>query len=188
MVAVLGAGGHGSDVAAIVRATGETVEFYDDDPTHGFPPCTEPDGFLIGVYDPSTRAKMDRPAHYGYQAVHPSALVDPSVIAVDGLVVAAGAVLGNGVTLGPHVHVGQGSSLVRCDVGAYTTISPGAVICGDVKVGEAVLIGANATVANLCEIGDYSIIGAGAVLPPRTVVPRGSVWVGNPARPLREAA
>lgn len=189
MIAILGAGGHGMDVAAIVRATGQDVEFFDDDPASGFPPCSSaPDAFLLGVYDSRVRAHMDRPARESYIATHPAAVVDASVIVDYGTVIAAGAVLGNGTTLGRHVHVGQTASLVRVSCGDYVTISPGAVICGDVTIGEGVMIGAGAVVSNLCDIEPYAVIGAGAVLPPRTRVPAGAVWVGNPARPLREAA
>lgn len=185
MIAILGAGGHGLDVASIVRATGQEVEFYDDDPTKGFPPCWEaPDAFLLGVYDSRVRARMDRPAHESYIATHPDAVVDSSAIVDYGCVIGAGAVLGNGTTLGVHCHVGQNASLVRVSCGDYVTISPGAVICGDVFIGEGVTIGAGAVVSNLCELEPYSVLGAGAVLPPRTRVPRGAVWAGVPARSI----
>lgn len=186
VVAVLGAGGHGQDVAAIVRATGHAVEFFDDDPALGFRPCADADRFLIGVHDSRTRARMDRPSAESFISTHPAALVDPSVVVDYGTVIGAGAVVGVGVTTGRHVHVGQGSSLVRTSCGDYVTISPGAVVCGDVELAEGVMVGAGAVVSNLCTVGEYAVIGAGAVLPPRTVVPAGAVWVGNPARPLRD--
>ena len=184
-VAILGAGGHGLDVASIVRATGQDVAFYDDDEAKGFPPVSEaPDAFLIGVYDARVRAHMDRPSRESYIATHPAAVVDPSVIVDYGTVIDAGAVLGNGTTLGRHVHVGQNASLVRVSTGDYVTISPGAVICGDVTIGEGVMIGAGAVVSNLCDLEPYSVLGAGAVLPPRTRVPAGAVWAGVPARSI----
>lgn len=184
-VAICGAGAHGTDIAAIVRDNGAEAEFYDDDPAVGYPPCNEaPGNCIIGVYDPVVRAHLDPGDEGGFMVVSAGAWCDDSALAKPGLVVAAGAVLGNGVTIGRHVHVGQAASLVRCSVGDYSTISPGAVICGDVTIGSASLIGAGAVVSNLCTIGDAVVIGAGAVLPPRTVVPDGAVWVGNPARPL----
>ena len=176
-------------MASIVRATGQDVEFYDDDPDKGFPPCCEaPDAFLLGVYDSRVRAHMDRPARESYIATHPDASVDSSVVVDYGVVISAGATLGNGTTLGVHVHVGQNASLVRTSCADYVTISPGAVICGDVLIGEGAMIGAGAVISNLCEIGPYAVIGAGAVLPPRTNVPTGAVWAGVPAHPIREAA
>ncbi len=47
-------------------------------------------------------------------------------------------------------------------------------------------IGANAVVLMGCDIGDYSVIGAGAVVREGTVAPPHSVLVGVPARVLQK--
>ena len=49
------------------------------------------------------------------------------------------------------------------------------------RVGDNVLLGNNCTVLDGAEIGSFSIVAAGAVVAPRTVVPEGSFVRGLPA-------
>ncbi len=56
------------------------------------------------------------------------------------------------------------------------------------RIGRNVHIGANAVVLMGAEIGDYCVIGAGAVVKEGTVAPPYSVLVGVPARVLPDAA
>jgi carbonic anhydrase/acetyltransferase-like protein (isoleucine patch superfamily) len=93
----------------------------------------------------------------------------------------------------------------RIEIGAYTNVQDGAVIHGDpgqpciledyVTVGHRAvihsahiergsLIGIGAVILNGVRVGAGSIIGAGAVV--SKSVPPNSLWVGVPAKPLRE--
>lgn len=53
------------------------------------------------------------------------------------------------------------------------------------KIGSRVSVCAGAIVLMGCEIGDGAVIGAGAVVRERTVVPAGETWAGVPARRVR---
>ncbi|VAW42687.1 Carbonic anhydrase, gamma class [hydrothermal vent metagenome] len=71
-------------------------------------------------------------------------------------------IIGNGVT------VGHGAILHGCTIGNYCLIGMGAVIMDN------------------CVIADYAMIGAGAMLPPNKRVKSGELWLGNPAKKVRD--
>jgi acetyltransferase-like isoleucine patch superfamily enzyme len=190
MVAILGAGGHGQDVAHILPHP-DSVRFHDDDPVLGLPACSEAIGpYLIGVYDPHARRDLDitdTQHTYASIAVHRCTSFDEPPRVGAGVVLAAGVRVGVQVSLGRHVHVGANTSITRATVGDYTTVAPGVTICGDVTIGDRCLIGAGAVISNLCIIGNDVTLGAGAVVPPRTTIPDGQTWVGVPAQGVRKA-
>jgi len=115
------------------------------------------------------------------------------------------------VQIQPEVSIWYGAILrgdvERIAVGAYTNIQDGAIVHGDpgqptlledyVTVGHravihsahietGALIGIGAIILNGVQVGAGSIIGAGAVVS-KSVPPR-SLWVGVPAKPLREVS
>ncbi len=77
------------------------------------------------------------------------------------------AVIGGGVTIVPHVAEDGLLKLKRVKVGKNATVGMGSLIMPGVEIGEGALIGA------------HSVVLSNKKIPPHTV------WVGNPARPLR---
>jgi UDP-3-O-[3-hydroxymyristoyl] glucosamine N-acyltransferase len=185
-VGLYGYGAHGRDIEEVWNRAhpDRNLLMFDDDPardvTVGIPPAAVP--CYLGLNWPLERSAVADRVSW----ITPSALVDPSVVVGSGCVLAGGVVVFPGVVmlrdvqLAEHVHVGYCASLARCTVGAFTTISPGALICGDVKVGEEVLIGCGAIVKNLVTIGDRAVIGAGAVVV--NDIPADMTVTGIPAR------
>jgi sugar O-acyltransferase (sialic acid O-acetyltransferase NeuD family) len=141
--------------------------------------------YTIGINDGKVRAQVDeRMKSFGaipYTLTHQSAIVSQfseigqGAVLGHGCVVTANAYIGAHTHLNTHASVNQGSY-----VGEYCTLSPGARICGDVKVGDRVSFGSNSTVINLKTIGKDSTIGAGAVVVHD--IPEGVVAKGVPAR------
>ncbi len=70
-------------------------------------------------------------------------------------------------------------------IGDDVTIGHKAVLHG-CTVGNRCLVGMGAIVLDGAEVGDEVIIGAGCLVPPRMRLPPRTMWVGNPARQLRE--
>jgi gamma-carbonic anhydrase len=65
------------------------------------------------------------------------------------------------------------------------TLGHGAIVHGAV-VRRGALIGIRATVLDGAEVGESALVGAGALVTPRTVVPPQTLWLGSPARQVRE--
>jgi acetyltransferase-like isoleucine patch superfamily enzyme len=95
-----------------------------------------------------------------------------------------------GSVIAPEVEIGQ-----DCIVNTNATvdhesflesgveISPGATLCGLVRVGVNGWVGAGATVLPRIQIGSDATVGAGAVVTKN--VERGQTVVGIPAKPLK---
>ena len=65
------------------------------------------------------------------------------------------------------------------------TLGHGAIVHG-ATVRKGALIGIRATVMDGADVGESAFIGAGSLVTPRTVVPPRTLWLGAPARKVRE--
>jgi carbonic anhydrase/acetyltransferase-like protein (isoleucine patch superfamily) len=154
---------------------------------------------------------MDRtPALRAYQGVWPAlgarVYVDPQACVIGQVTLGADvsiwpmAVLRgdvNSIRLGDRTNIQDGSVLHVTHDGPYSPGGLPLVIGDDVTVGHKavlhactlgsrILIGMGAIVLDGAVVEDEVIIGAGAVVPPRKRVPARTLWIGNPARLLRE--
>lgn len=125
--------------------------------------------------------------------------------------VAANATLVGDVTLGPkssvfygavlrgdiaRIVVGEGSNIqdnavvhladdADAVIGAYCTIGHAAIVHA-CTIEDECLIGMGATVLDGARVGARSIVGAGAVVTPKTQIPPGSMVLGAPAKVVRK--
>ncbi len=104
----------------------------------------------------------------------------------------------NFIRIGERSSIQDGSVIHVSHDGPYTR--PGGfptVIGNDVTVGHAVvlhgctledacLIGMHASVLDGAVVQKHGFVGAGALIPPGKVVGSGELWVGNPAKKLRD--
>lgn len=207
---IFGAGGSGREVAWLARqAWGDTVaiQFMVDHPRHmkgavnGFSvsllsavaPSTDA-RYLIALGEPTLRRTFaeacDRAGHRPTTLVHPRTEMSQWVSIGQGTVVGANCVVTCNVQIGMHVQINVSCSVSHdVVIGDYSTLSPGARICGNVHVGHRVFVGANACIINgepdsPLTIGDGAVIAAGSCVtknvPPRVLV------AGVPAAIKRE--
>lgn len=94
------------------------------------------------------------------------------------------------------IKVGEGSNVqdnavlhadpgVPCILGKECIIGHGAIVHG-AHLQNNVLVGMNATVLNHAQIGEFSIVGAGAVVSERMIVPPFSLVLGVPAKVVKQ--
>jgi NDP-sugar pyrophosphorylase family protein len=150
---IVGAGGHAKDIDAWFGGDSTFVES-----PRGIPYA------YIGINDGPTRRRLD---------CHEKDF--------DGVLVGPCTYHGPDVVLGRHTHVNANCFLTRCTIGAYCTLGPGVIICGDVTIGDDCTIGAGAVISNLVTLEDGVTIGAGAVVPPGRHLTAGT-YVGVPVR------
>ena len=189
-VVILCAGGHGQDIAAILKDSGQPFAGYLDDEIDGpdiLGPCLDLelyDRYLIGHNNSRIREALDRP-NGAATAIHSSAAVHSTLQALPGVVIGAHTTIGPKTRVGRHSHINGNVFITRAQIGDFVTIGPGATICGHVTIGAGAQIGAGAVISNLAEIGPRATIGAGTVVLPRQNIPPNSTWVGVPARRIK---
>lgn len=204
-VIVLGAGGHakvvidallqqGVDVVGIVDSDSNKVSnqilginvIGDDDTVFRYP---KDEIYLvngIGSVGSATRRKsvFMKFKSQGYRfivVIHPSAIIGSDVDIQEGAQIMAGAVIQSGAVIGINTIVNTRASIDHdCIIQSHVHISPGAIICGGVSVGEETHVGAGATVIQGVRIGVNTVVGAGSLV--LKDVAGNKVIYGNPAK------
>jgi gamma-carbonic anhydrase len=97
----------------------------------------------------------------------------------------------NKISIGNKVNI-QDGAVIHCTylktetiIGDHVSIGHNAIVHGCI-IEENVLIGMGAIIMDGARIGANSIIGAGAVVTQNTQVPPNTIWVGNPAKYLKD--
>jgi acetyltransferase EpsM len=202
---IIGAGGHGAEVAAYAHDMNLPLAGAFDD---GKPAGSWQTTRLIGRLDElpefcskhaqvpyitafgsnSARRQMVRriegmkiPNLKAFTLRHPSAWIGTSVEIDAGTLLAPNSLATTRVKIGAHCILNVKASVSHdCTVEDYCNINPNATICGDVRLGEGCYIGAGAVVIEKRTIGAWSVVGAGSVI--TRDLPEGVVAVGVPAR------
>ena len=209
---IVGAGGFAREtaqaVAAInaVRPTWRLLGFLDDDPLlHG----RRVDGLpVIGGTDlvqslPNAHVVVcvGNPRNYFSRAriverlnlpdtryatiLHPSADISADSRVGPGSVLLAQVVLTSAVTVGAHVAVMPHAVLTHdVTVDDFATIASGVRLGGGVSVLRRAYLGSGALIREQVKIGAWAQVGMGSVV--LQDIPDAEVWVGNPARKLRD--
>jgi len=116
-------------------------------------------------------------------AVHPRAHLEPSTEVGPGVLVCAQAATSFGVRLGGFIHMYTNSFAGHdTTVADYATLAAHSVLGARVRAGEGCHVGLNSSVREDVRLGEYSIVGMGAVV--LGDVGPFEIVGGNPARPL----
>jgi len=127
--------------------------------------------------------------------VHPLAAVTGNVIIGKNCYIGPGAairgdwgqiILEDGVNVQENctIHMFPGKSITLKE---SAHIGHGAIIHG-ANIGKNVLVGMNTVIMDDAEIGDESIVGAMAFVKAKTIIPKRSLVVGNPAKVIKQVS
>jgi len=95
----------------------------------------------------------------------------------------------NQIVVGHHTNI-QDSCVIHladdipCVVGDYVTVGHSAILHA-CTIGDEVLVGMGSTILDGAHIGKQCLIGARALVTPRTKIPAGSLVLGAPAKVVR---
>ncbi len=170
MIGILGAGSHGREIAAVIYGDDAVLL---DDHLAGYMPVHRWFGeYVIGAAWPAVRQLIairakGRPVDDTGIVRFPGSYQSPSAL------------------IGLHTHLGVNSVVSHgCVLGDFVQVCAGAVLGGEVTVGDGTFIGINASVIHGgITIGPHATIGAGTVI--LADVPAGATMVGVPAREVR---
>jgi len=200
-VAIIGYSGHAYVIIDILLSAGRLVTAYCDQEEKEFNPyhlhylgkesevirklkkfdffaCVGHNGIRERIHT-NVSAFLGNPIN----AIHPSAVISSSVKMGDGVMVAANA------TINPLTEIGRGvicntSCTIdhECQIEDFVHVAPGAVVCGNVKIGKGTFVGANSVIKQGVIIGKNVVIGAGTVI--IRDIPDNVTVVGNPQKQL----
>ena len=203
-IALIGYSGHAFVAADIFLSMGKTVAAYCDNEEKSFNPFSlkflgsdsdisvidllKDYDYFIAVGDNAIRRKISERLtnllRASINAIHTSSVISPSVTFGNGVFIAANvainplAKIGNGVICNTSCSIDH-----ECVIDDFVHIAPGAVLCGNVTIGENSFVGANAVIRQGITIGKNVMIGAGAVVVKN--ISDHSTVIGNPHKNLR---
>jgi sugar O-acyltransferase (sialic acid O-acetyltransferase NeuD family) len=209
-VVIIGAGGHGREVAEILRHQSQRdnnfspLGFIDENPAlagksvNGLPVLGDWAWFkdvdkrevaiICAVGAPRVNERLTRKAcDLGFplvNAISPAAMVSPSALLGRGLIIFPNTVISTDCVLSDFCVVNVGATVSHdTKIGCYANINPGVRLAGNVTIGEGCYIGMGASVIQGTSIGDWTIVGAGAVV--LKDLPSNVTAVGVPAKIIK---
>ncbi|NIF04299.1 acetyltransferase [Chryseobacterium sp. Tr-659] len=207
-IAIIGAGGFGREVKMLIDHINqkekefEVLGFYDDKhydhDINGVPylgkiekinEVTDPLCIAVAIGDPKTKKKIIQGINN--TNIEFPTLIHPSVIiGQDNTKIGKGNIICAGVIITVDIKIEDFVILnLSCTVGHdtviknYSSFMPTVNISGEVIINEAVYVGTGAKIINLLEIGENTIVGAGAVV--YKSLPANCTAVGIPAKPIK---
>ncbi|MCZ2490070.1 acetyltransferase [Aquirufa antheringensis] len=192
-----GASGHGKVISSAAESTAiKVVGIFDDNIKDNFlnsykilgnynPNHLKDLPMIISIGNNSIRKNISQSVYHNFGKIfHSTSCIDRLVDINIGTVVLHQAIIQRNCIIGSHCIINTNSIIDHeCILEDYIHISPGATLCGNVRVGEGTHIGAGATIIPNINIGKWCVIGAGTVV--TKDVPDYSLVVGVPGKVVK---
>ncbi len=171
-LALFGHGGHAREVAAQM---GDKITFFvDDEYSSGDArPISEfdPNEYLmmVAVSESSHRSdivdKLPKETRY-FSFIHPTAIIMSDDVKIgEGSFIGANSILTTNIRIGKHAILNRGNQIGHdCIIGNYFSAMPGAIVSGNVHIGNRVYLGTNSTVIEKKDLHHDIKIGANGVV------------------------
>lgn len=208
-IAIIGAGGFGKEVKMLIDNINSVspqfkfIGYYDDGIeagtlVHGYPVLggvkdinlvNNELSIVAAIGNPQLKKKLLDQVDNRFisfpSLIHPSVLVGTDNVSIgEGCIICAGNYITVDIKIGRHVILN-----LACTVGHDTTIQdycsfmPSVNISGEVLIEEGVYVGTGAKIINLLTVGNWTTIGAGAVV--AKSLPEKCTAVGIPAKAIK---
>ncbi len=189
---IYGAGGHAKVVISIARALNIKIDnIFDDDSNKlelfGLKISKEfhsqlykDEKFIVAVGNNKIRKQLAKMIGVNFETlIHPSSSINDKTKIGQGSVLMHQSIIQIDTIIEEHCIINTKASIDHdCFIESYVHIGPGAILCGNIKVGEGTIIGAGAVIIPNISIGKWCVIGAGAVV--INDIPDYSMVVGIP--------
>ena len=209
-IAIFGAGGFGREVKTILDRinvvtpnTYNFLGFFDDgfekgSIVNGFPilggiedlnKVNESLSLVISIGDPIIKnkiiSKIDNEKIEFPTIIHPNASISYDYVTIGkGCIICEGTVITCNIEIGNFVILNLMCTVAHDTViDDYCAFMPSVNISGEVHIFPSVYVGTGAKIINLLEIGENTIVGAGAVV--SKSLPANCTAVGIPAKPIK---
>ena len=190
-LALFGYGGHAREVAAQMN---EPVEFFVDDeysneytkPISSFDP--EEYMIMVAVADSKQRRaiveSLPNETKY-FTFIHPTVLTMGEEIEIgEGSFIGAYSILTTNIRIGKHGILNRGNQIGHdCIIGDYFSAMPGAIVSGNVILGEEVYMGTNSSIKEKIQICSDVIIGSNATVVKNIIT--GGTYAGVPVKKIK---
>ncbi len=205
-IVIIGAGGFGREVEMLIsqinnkKKKWDLIGFLDDGVAQGtkigkskvLGPIQiinnlEDVNFVIAIADTVVKRKVINEINDKIKPailIHPSVILGERVIVGEGTILCAGNIITEDIYIGSHVILN-----LMCTVGHDTVIRdlcsfmPSVNVSGEVVIEQGVFMGVGSKIINRVTIGEFSKIGAGAVV--SKDLPANCTAVGVPAKPIK---
>ena len=187
-LALFGYGGHAREVAVQI---GQNVTFFVDDeyvtektkPISSFDPSEYV--MMVAVSDVNDRKRivnsLPKETKY-FTFVHPTVLsMDNNIEIGEGSFIGAYSILTTNIKLGKHSILNRGNQIGHDTIiGDYFSAMPGAIVSGNVILGENVYMGTNSSVREKIQVCSNVTIGSNATVIKNIIT--GGIYVGVPGK------
>lgn len=208
-IAIFGAGGFGREVKTIIDEINrnnkcyEFIGYFDDGKEigtiiNGFPVLgglrelnifNENLSVVVCVADPSVKKmiinQLDNQNIQYPSIIHPKVSISNDYVNIGkGCIICEGTIITCNIDIEDFVILNLSCTVGHdTKIGSFSSFMPTVNISGEVNIEQCVYVGTGAKIINLLEIGENTIIGAGAVV--SKSLPSNCTAVGIPAKPIK---